>query len=42
MNSFLAFDHSRLKRYLVFYRIDTDTIEIVRILSGYRDIDTFL
>jgi toxin ParE1/3/4 len=29
-----------VKRYLVFYRVTNDTIEIVRILSGYRDIET--
>ena len=29
------------KRYLVFYRITSDAIEIVRVLSGYRDIETF-
>jgi toxin ParE1/3/4 len=29
-----------VKRYLVFYRVTDGTIEIVRILSGYRDIET--
>ncbi len=28
------------KRYLIFYRIKNDSIEIVRILSGYRDIES--
>ncbi len=26
-------------RYLIFYRIEVDNVEIVRILSGYRDIE---
>jgi toxin ParE1/3/4 len=26
-------------RYIIFYRLKNDIIEIVRILSGYRDID---
>ena len=29
-----------VKRYLVFYRITKDNIEIARILSGYRDVGT--
>jgi toxin ParE1/3/4 len=29
-----------VKRYLVFYRVTDGTIEIARILSGYRDIET--
>ena len=29
-----------VKRYLVFYRVTNDAIEIVRVLSGYRDIQT--
>jgi len=29
-----------VKRYLVFYRVTNDAIEIARILSGYRDIET--
>ena len=28
------------KRYLIFYRIKRDSIEIIRILSGYRDIES--
>ncbi len=28
------------KRYLIFYRIKHDSIEIIRILSGYRDIES--
>jgi toxin ParE1/3/4 len=28
------------KRYLIFYRIKDDSIEIIRILSGYRDIES--
>jgi toxin ParE1/3/4 len=31
-----------VKRYLIFYRITENNIEIVRVLSGYRDIDTLL
>ncbi len=31
-----------VKKYLIFYRINKDNIEIVRVLSGYRDIDTLL
>jgi toxin ParE1/3/4 len=27
-------------RYLIFYRIRHDSIEIIRILSGYRDIES--
>ena len=27
-----------LKRYVIFYRILSDSVEIVRVLSGYRDI----
>ena len=26
-----------VKRYLVFYRVASDTLEIARVLSGYRD-----
>ncbi len=26
-------------RYLIFYRTEADNVEIVRILSGYRDIE---
>ena len=29
-----------VKRYLVFYRVASDTLEIARVLSGYRDIET--
>ncbi len=29
-----------VKRYLVFYRVTNRNIEIARILSGYRDIET--
>lgn len=29
-------------RYVIFYRIDNDRIEIVRILSGYRDVESIL
>ena len=29
-----------VKRYLVFYRVTNDAIEIARILSGYRDLET--
>ncbi len=28
-------------RYILFYRIQNESIEIVRILNGYRDIDSF-
>ncbi|MEI7590491.1 MAG: type II toxin-antitoxin system RelE/ParE family toxin [Deltaproteobacteria bacterium] len=28
------------KRYLIFYRIKQNSIEIIRILSGYRDIES--
>lgn len=31
-----------VKRYLIFYRIAKNNIEIVRVLSGYRDVDTLL
>ena len=31
-----------VKRYLIFYRIAKDNVEIVRVLSGYRDVDTLL
>ena len=31
-----------VKRYLIFYRINKNNIEIVRVLNGYRDIDTLL
>ena len=31
-----------VKRYLIFYRINKDNIEIVRVLNGYRDVDTLL
>jgi len=27
-------------RYLVFYRVHDDTVEIVRVLSAYRDLDS--
>ena len=27
-------------RYIIFYRIHEESVEIVRILSGYRDIDS--
>ncbi len=30
------------RRYLIIYRPDTSPIEIVRVLSGYRDIQTLL
>lgn len=29
-------------RYVIFYRIKDDTLEIVRILSGYRDIENIM
>ncbi len=29
-----------VKRYLIFYRVTEQSIEIARILSGYRDIDS--
>lgn len=29
-----------VKRYLVFYRVTDSTIDIARILSGYRDLET--
>lgn len=29
-----------VKRYLIFYRIKDDALEIVRILSAYRDIES--
>ena len=28
-----------VKKYLIFYRIKSKAVQIVRILSGYRDID---
>ena len=28
-----------VKRYVVFYRVNSKAVEVVRILSGYRDID---
>jgi toxin ParE1/3/4 len=28
------------EKYLIFYRIATSGIEVARVLSGYRDIDT--
>jgi toxin ParE1/3/4 len=28
-----------VKRYTIFYRVSRDTIEIVRVLSGYRDVE---
>ena len=28
-----------IKRFLIFYRINEDMVEIVRVLSGYRDIE---
>jgi toxin ParE1/3/4 len=31
-----------VKKYLIFYRITKENIEIVRVLSGYRDVDTLL
>ncbi|MBU0763337.1 MAG: type II toxin-antitoxin system RelE/ParE family toxin [Bacteroidetes bacterium] len=27
-----------IKRYIIFYRVTIDAIEVVRILSGYRDV----
>jgi toxin ParE1/3/4 len=29
-----------VKRYLIFYRIKDGSVEIIRILSGYRDIES--
>lgn len=29
-----------IKRYIVYYRVAAQSIEIIRILSGYRDIDS--
>jgi toxin ParE1/3/4 len=29
-----------VKRYIIFYRISSDSVEIVRVLSGYRDLNT--
>ena len=29
-----------IKKYLIFYRIKSKIVQIVRILSGYRDIDS--
>jgi len=29
-----------VKKYLIFYRIKNKAIQIVRILSGYRDLDS--
>lgn len=31
-----------LQRYIIFYRVQPWSIEIVRVLSGYRDIDSLL
>jgi len=28
-----------LGRYLIFYRIVEETLQVVRVLSGYRDLD---
>ena len=28
-----------VKRYIVFYRVKADSVEVIRILSGYRDVD---
>jgi toxin ParE1/3/4 len=28
-----------MRRYLIFYRIRSEVVEIVRILSGYRDLE---
>ncbi|MBU0728843.1 MAG: type II toxin-antitoxin system RelE/ParE family toxin [Proteobacteria bacterium] len=30
-----------VKRYIVYYRIKNEVIEIVRVMSGYRDIEQF-
>jgi toxin ParE1/3/4 len=27
-------------RYLIFHRVDEDRVEIVRVLSAYRDLDS--
>ncbi|MBU0674251.1 MAG: type II toxin-antitoxin system RelE/ParE family toxin [Proteobacteria bacterium] len=29
-----------VKRYIIFYRVTTNAIEVIRILSGYRDFDS--
>ena len=29
-----------VKKYIIFYRIKKNSLEIVRILNGYRDIDS--
>jgi len=29
-----------VKRYIIFYRIEGDAVEVVRILSGYRDFES--
>ena len=29
-----------IKRYVVYYRVAAESVEIIRILSGYRDIDS--
>ena len=31
-----------VKRYTIFYRVGRETIEIVRVLSGYRDVERVL
>ena len=30
-----------VKRYIVYYRIKSEFLEIVRVMSGYRDIEQF-
>jgi toxin ParE1/3/4 len=29
-----------IKRYVIFYRLRSNSVEVVRVLSGYRDIDS--
>ncbi len=29
-----------IKRYIIYYRVAANSVEIIRILSGYRDIDS--
>ena len=31
-----------IQRYLIFYKVDSDCVEIVRVLSGYRDLEDIL
>ena len=30
-----------IKRYIIFYRVIRDAVEVVRVLSAYRDVESF-